>query len=86
MGALTLQQFHDLGDPEVSMALAFNEQWHYALDISDESDASKYISERTIRTYRKILIQEGLDRVLFETLTDSLIKAFGVDTSKQRLD
>ena len=86
VGALILQQFHDLSDPEVSMALAFNEQWHYALDISDESDASKYISERTLRTYRKILIQEGLDRVLFETLTDSLIKAFGVDTSKQRLD
>ena len=68
VGALILQQFHDLSDPEVSMALAFNEQCHYALDISDESDASKYISERTIRTYRKILIQEGLDRVLFETL------------------
>ena len=86
IGALILQQFHDLSDPEVSMALAFNEQWHYALDINDESDASKYISERTIRTYRKILIEEGLDRVLFETLTDSLITAFGVDTSKQRLD
>ena len=86
VGALILQQFRDLSDLEVSMALAFNEQWHYALDINDESDASKYISERTLRTYRKILIREGLDRVLFETLTDSLIKAFGVDTSKQRLD
>jgi len=86
IGALILQQFHDLSDHEVTMMLAFNEQWHYALDISDESDASKYISERTIRTYRTILIREGLDRVLFETLTDSLIKACGVDTSKQRLD
>ena len=86
IGALILQQFHDLSDPEVSMALAFNEQWHYALDINDESDASKYISERTLRTYRRILIREDLDRVLFETLTDSLIKAFGVDISKQRLD
>jgi len=86
IGALILQQFHDLSDPEVSMTLAFNEQWHYALDITDESDASKYLSERTLRTYRKILIKEDLDRVLFETLTDSLIKAFGVDTTKQRLD
>src|SRR4030042_1422888 len=86
LGALILQQFHDLSDPEVSMALAFNEQWHYALDINDESDASKYISERTLRTYRRILIEEGLDRVLFDTLTDSLITAFGMDTSKQRLD
>ena len=86
IGSLMLQQLHDLSDPEVSMALAFHEAWHYALDITDESDAGKYISERTLRTYRKILIKEGLDRVLFETLTDSLIKAFGVDTTKQRLD
>ena len=86
IGVLILQQLHDLSDPEVSMTLAFNEQWHYALDITDESDAGKYISERTLRTYRKIVIEEGLDRVLFETLTDNLIKAFGVDTTKQRLD
>ena len=57
------------------MTLAFNEQWHYALDITDESDASTYISERTLRTYRKILIDEGLDRILFETLTYTLVKA-----------
>ena len=86
MGSLILQQLHDLSDPDVSMTLAFNEQWHYALDITDESDAGIYISERTLRTYRKILIREGLDRILFETLTDTLVKAFGVDTSKQRLD
>ena len=86
MGALILQQLHDLSDPEVTMALAFHESWHYALDITDESDASKYISERTLRTYRKILIKEGLDLILFETLTDTLIEAFGVDTSKQRID
>jgi len=86
MGTLILQQLHDLSDPEVTMTLAFNEQWHYALDITDESDASTYISERTLRTYRKILIKEGLDRILFETLTDTLLKAFDVDTTKQRLD
>ena len=86
MGTLILQQLLDLSDPEVTRAVAFNIDWHYALDITNESDSSKYISERTIRTYRKILIKEGLDRVLFETLTDSLIKVFGVDTAKQRLD
>jgi len=86
IGALILQQLHDLSDPEVSMTLAFNEQWHYALDITDESDASKYLSERTLRTYRKILMKEGLDSVLFKTLTDTLIKEFDVDTTKQRLD
>ena len=86
IGALILQQLHDLSDPDVTRALAFNLDWHYALDITDESDASKYISERTLRTYRKILINEGLDGILFDALTDTLIKEFDVDTSKQRLD
>jgi len=86
MGMLILQQLHDLSDPDVTMTLAFNEQWHYALDITDNSDASMYVSERSLRRYRKILIDEGLDRLLFATLTDSLIETFGVDTSKQRLD
>lgn len=45
MGSLILQQLHELSDLDVSMTLAFNEQWHYALDITDESDASAYISE-----------------------------------------
>lgn len=86
IGALILQQLHDLSDPEVTETLAFSISWHYALDITDESDNGKYLSERTLRMYRKILIDERLDRLLFETLTDTLIKAFGVDTSKQRLD
>ena len=86
LGTLILQQLHDLSDPEVTRALAFNIDWHYALDITDESDASTYISERTLRKYRKILIEEELDRVLFESLTDTLIKEFDVDTTKQRLD
>ena len=86
MGALILQQLHDLSDPDVTRALAFSLDWHYALDITDESDAGKYLSERTLRTYRMILEKEGLDRILFKTLTDKLIKEFNVDTSKQRLD
>ena len=86
IGCLILQQLHDLSDPEVTRALAFNLDWHYALDITDESDASTYLSERTLRTYRKILEDEGLDGILFATLTDKLLKEFGVDPSKQRLD
>jgi len=49
MGMLILQQLHDLSDPDVTRALAFNLDWHYALDITDDSDASTYISERTLR-------------------------------------
>ena len=36
MGALILQQLHDLGDIDVTKAIAFNTEWYYALDITDE--------------------------------------------------
>ena len=86
IGALLLQQMQDLSDQDVTESIAFDSKWHYALDITDESDNDKYICERTLRHYRKILIEEGLDSILFEKLTDTLIKKFDVDTSKQRID
>ena len=86
IGVLILQQLHDMSDPEVTRATAFNIDWHYALDITGDSDDKTYICERTLRRYRKIMIEEGLDKILFETLTETLINKFGVNTSKQRLD
>lgn len=86
IGALILQQIHDLSDFEVTMAVAFNIEWQYALDITDNSDKNTYFCDRTIRRYRKILIDDGLDKMLFEKLTDTMIEKFGVNTSKQRLD
>ncbi|QNN21846.1 transposase [Planctomycetales bacterium ZRK34] len=84
VGVLILQQLHDLTDAAVVEALAFNLAWHYALDVQDESDA--YLCEKTLRNYRRRVIERGLDEVLFQTLTDELIDAFGVDASRQRLD
>ena len=46
LGALILQQTHDLTDEETVNQLAFNIQWHYALNITEESDSAKYISEK----------------------------------------
>lgn len=86
IGALLLQQMHDLSDAAVIETLAFNTQWHYALDITGESDADKYLCEKTLRSYRKLLVEERLDTVLFETLTDTLLQQFALDTSHQRLD
>jgi hypothetical protein len=84
IGALILQQLHDTTDAATVEAVGLNLAWHYALDIRAESDA--YLCERTLRNYRRLLIERGLDRVLFRTLTDRLIKAVGVATGKQRLD
>ena len=84
LGALILQQLHDLTDQQTTEAVALNIAWHFALDIRREPDA--YLCERTLRNYRSKILELGLDAVLFSTLTDKLIAAVGVDTSKQRLD
>ena len=84
LGALILQQLHDLTDQQTAEAVALNIGWHYALDIQYESDA--YLCERTLRNYRRRILDLGLDEVLFRTLTDQLIARVGIDTSRQRLD
>lgn len=84
LGALVLQQMHDLTDAATVEAISFSLAWHYALDIRMDSDA--YVCERTLRNYRRRVIDKGLDELLFRGLTDRLIKAFDVDVKKQRLD
>ncbi|MDZ4163528.1 MAG: transposase [Smithellaceae bacterium] len=86
LGALILQQMHDLTDEETVSQFSFNLQWHYALDIPGESDEAKYLCTKTLWTLRQLVTERGLDRELFNTTTETLAKVFGVDTSKQRID
>lgn len=84
LGALVLQQLHDLTDAQTVEAIAFNIAWQYALDVRSEADC--YFCERTLRTYRRLVIQHHIDEVLFQSLTDKLIHSVGVHTRKQRID
>lgn len=84
IGVLVLQQLHDLSDAATVEALAFNMTWHHALDVRTEADC--YFCEKTLRNYRRLFIAQGLDEVLFRRLTDRLVRAFVVDTSRQRMD
>lgn len=86
LGTLILQQMHDLSDKETVEQLAFNMQWHYALDIISPTDTETYICSKTLWNMRKIVTENNLDQVLFEKVVDILAKEFSVDTSKQRLD
>lgn len=86
LGALILQQMFDLSDEEAQWHTCFDLGWQYALDITDHSDESGYVCLKTLWTYRQIVIKEGLYSVLFEELTDSLKRAFDVNTDIQRLD
>jgi hypothetical protein len=86
LGAILFQQTFDLTDEETVSQMAFNLQWHYALDIPEESDAIKYLSAKTLWSMRNIVTDNDLDTLLFEQITDTLAKVFKVDTTKQRMD
>jgi hypothetical protein len=86
LGVLVLQQMHDLTDEETVSQLAFNLQWHYALDIADESDQSKYLCPKTLWNIRSVVIENHLEQCLFERSADVLARVFKVDASKQRID
>ena len=68
---MLLQQLHDLSDAETVEALAFNMAWHYALDVRSEADS--YFCEKTLRNYRRLFIEQGLDELLFRCLTDRMV-------------
>jgi hypothetical protein len=86
LGAILFQQIFDLTDEETVSQMAFNLQWHYALDNPEESDGVKYLCPKTLWSMRNTLTDNDLDTVLFEKITDTLAKVFEVDTSKQRID
>jgi len=86
LGVLVLQQIHDLTDEETVSQLAFNLQWHYALDIVDESDEAKYLCAKTLWNLRELVIENHLDEILFERSAEVLARVFNVDTSVQRID
>jgi hypothetical protein len=86
LGILVFQQTFDLTDEETCDQFAYNIQWHYALNISEESDSAKYICPKTLWNMRNILVENSLDAVLFECITQRLADIFKVNTDHQRLD
>ena len=86
LGALALQQYHDLNDIETIAQLSFNIQWHYALDITEESDEAKYICPKTLWSMRMLATELGIESELFDTTAAHLAKLFNVDIDKQRID
>jgi len=86
MGVLVLQQMRDLTDDEAVEALAFDDRWHFALDITDDSDKSKYMAPKTLWNYRFIVASEGMETPIFEAITEKLALVYNVDPGMQRID
>lgn len=86
LGVLLFQQTMDLNDEQCVEQLSFNIQWHYALNITEESDHAKYISEKTLWHWRQVLTENGLDQLIFDNIRVKLAKVFKVNTDEQRID
>ncbi len=86
LGLVLLQQMEDLTDEETVRQFAFNIMWQYALNVTDATDFSSYVSPRTLWTMRDSVGRLGLEQAIFENITDALKKLFELDPSKQRLD
>jgi hypothetical protein len=86
LGVMVLQQSLDLSDEETVEQFAFNTQWHYALNITEESDSAKYMCPKTLWNIRSTVIKNQLDTILFDRTTSKLAEVFNVNTDKQRID
>lgn len=86
LGVLLFQQTMDLNDVQAVEQLSFNIQWHYALNITEESDIAKYISEKTLWHWRKVLTEHGLDQLIFDNISTKLSRVFNVNMNEQRID
>ena len=86
IGIILFQQIFDLTDDETIEQLAFNIQWHYALNIPEESDDIKYLSPKTLWNLRDLFVKNSLEEDIFDSIRDKLAKIFDVDTRKQRID
>ncbi len=76
IGALVLQQTLDLTDEETVRQYAFDTQWHYALNVTEESDKAKYISLKTLWNNRNIVAQNNLEDDIFKASTKPAIAGF----------
>ena len=86
LGALILQQSFDLTDEETVQQYAFNIQWHYSLNIHEETDDAKYISLKTLWNNRNIVAENNLEDDIFKAGTEKLAQVFKVNIDKQRID
>lgn len=86
LGLMILQQMYDLTDDEAVDEYAFNIKWHYAMNITSDSDRDTYISPKTLWSMRDILTKHNLYTSMFDSVTEKLARVLKVDTTLQRYD
>jgi len=86
LAVLLLQQVMDLSDQETVEHLAFNIQWHFALNLPEESDSAKYLCPKTLWSMRQLAIETKTDQAIFSIAAAKIASIFNTDTDCQRLD
>jgi len=86
IGLMVLQQMHDLTDEQAMEQFCFNIKWHYALNITNPSDAASYVSPKTLWSMREILSTEEAYTEIFDTTLQTLTALFKTHLEKQRMD
>jgi len=86
MGLMILQQMHDFTDDQAVEQFCFNIQWHYALNITNFSDAASYVSHKSLWTMRDHLSTDESYNEIFDIALQTLAKLFKTDLSNQRMD
>jgi hypothetical protein len=66
--------------------LQYDLSFRWALDIQEDSDATLYVSPRTLFNFRTLIKNNGLESVIFNDTTKALLERFNVDCTLQRLD
>jgi hypothetical protein len=87
MTALVIfQQFFDLTDNQTCDTLIADLRWQTALNINLVNDKYCYVCPRTLWSFRHKLIENGLDTIIFDTVTPMMAKVNDINFDKQRLD
>ncbi len=83
IGVLILKEMHNHTDAEALFNLDFNLAWHVALELEPEE---AHLCQKTLHNFRAKLMKSDRARLLFEGMTEKMIKALGISTDRQRLD
>lgn len=83
VGMHLLKEADDLTDEQILDAVEFNIQWQHALGVQPE-DA--HVCEKTLHNFRHKLMDNDRAQVVFQQLTEALMRADGLSSVRQRLD
>ena len=83
IGTLLLKEMFNLTDMEALDCLKFDTRWWYSFGFEpDEAD----MCQKTLHNFRTGLMKHNKGELMFRTVSDNLISALGVKTTRQRLD